>query len=366
MGDRDTFDYIIDVLIRDCSLATCFFRDDGSIYVANESYYQLFNISNIDNHIDKYNIFKDVQLQEQLNSVKKKCDKINSYKFKLEYKISYSDNNKEILYLGVSVAPFYYKNQKYFLLKYWDFTKEEKLKKEEEKMRNILYEKEKELEQFIYIASHDLQEPLRIIVSYCNLLEENYKDKFDKKGNRYLKYIVNAGFRMKELISELLDFSRINKNIQKAELIDLNEVVNDMKRYFEPSIVENNVIIKCNKLPSITVEKIHIRQIFNNLTSNAIKYRKKDGPLLINISVQDIKDYWVFSFSDNGIGISEKHYQRIFELFKRLYTREEYPGTGIGLALCKKIIQSYGGEIWVKSKINKGSTFYFSFPKNIL
>ena len=239
--------------------------------------------------------------------------------------------------------------------------------KQAEKTLNLRLEEltrsNKELEQFAYISSHDLQEPLRMIASYLQLLERKYKGKLDVKADKYIKFSVDGATRMQNLIDDLLDFSRVTTHAKEFELTDLESIYKEVTSNLEVSIRENKAIISHDSLPVVMVDKTQIVQVFQNLINNAIKFRSKNQPK-INISVKKGDDHWLFAVKDNGIGMDPKHSDRIFEVFKRLHKKRDYPGTGIGLAICKKIIERHGGRIWVVSELGKGSIFYFTLPKS--
>jgi len=220
----------------------------------------------------------------------------------------------------------------------------------------------KELEQFAYVASHDLQEPLRNITNYVELLEKQSKAALDKDSGHFLEVIVRSADRMKTLIRELLNFSRIGES-QMFEKVDCNKILNEVLGDLDFAIQQNKAVITNDKLPNIKGNQLEIRQLFQNLISNAIKFRKIEIDPKIEILFKERKNEWEFSISDNGIGIEEEHLNKIFLLFQRLHSETEYPGTGIGLATCKKIVESNGGKIWVNSKKGFGSTFYFTLPK---
>lgn len=220
----------------------------------------------------------------------------------------------------------------------------------------------KELEQFAYVSSHDLQEPLRMIASYLQLLERKYKDKLDDKANKYIHFSVDGATRMQNLINDLLDFSRVTTQAKELEPTNLEPIYKDVIANLDFSINENDVILTHDLLPVVMADKSQIAQVFQNLINNSIKFRSKEQPK-INISVKEEKNHWLFAVKDNGIGIDPKHSDRIFEIFKRLNKKRDYPGTGIGLAVCKKIIERHGGNIWVKSELGKGSIFYFTLQK---
>lgn len=220
-----------------------------------------------------------------------------------------------------------------------------------------------ELGQFAYIASHDLQEPLKTITNYVGLFQEEYKGKLDQTGDKYLETIIRATHRMQILIKDILDYSHIgdNKNTSK---VNCNKLLQDVLSDMSISIRESNAKINFTNLPVINGYS-DLSYLFQNLISNAIKFRKKDSQAIINITVQEKNDGWLFAIADNGIGIDKMHYDRIFTIFQKLHSQTKYSGTGIGLAHCKKIVELHGGRIWVESELQKGSTFYFIIPKNI-
>ena len=219
--------------------------------------------------------------------------------------------------------------------------------------------KNKELEQFAYVASHDLQEPLRTTTGFIQLLQKQYKGKIDEKADLYLNYIADSSNRMRVLIKDLLDFSRIGSNVELQQ-IDCNTMVKDMLQDISVAIEESKARVEFTELPAITGYATEIKLLFQNLVINAIKFRKKDVPPLIKITAIKKNDYWEFAVSDNGIGIEEKYNQKIFNIFQRLHTKEEYIGSGIGLSHCKKIVELHHGKIWVTSIPGEGSTFHFT------
>ncbi len=220
-----------------------------------------------------------------------------------------------------------------------------------------------ELEQFAYVASHDLQEPLRMIASYLQLLQRKYEGKLDEKADKYIHFAVDGASRMQSLINDLLDFSRVTTKAKEFEPTNCEEILDNVLSGLEVVIKESGATVSHDSLPEIIAESTQIAQVFQNLISNAIKFRSEKSPE-IRISAKRENDYWLFSVKDNGIGIDPKYWDRIFEVFKRLHKREEYPGTGIGLSICKKIVERHGGSIWIDSEQGKGSTFYFTLPIN--
>lgn len=219
----------------------------------------------------------------------------------------------------------------------------------------------RELEQFAYIASHDLQEPLRMVTSYLQLLERRYRGKLDKDADDFITYAVDGAIRMHRLIGDLLTYSRVSTHAKPFESSDCSDVLSHALANLEVAIEESEATITFDDLPTVKVDTTQLTQVFQNLIGNAIKFHK-DVPPCIHISAEHQGDEWCFSVRDNGIGIAPEHSERIFLIFQRLHTREEYPGTGIGLAVCKKIVERHGGRIWVESKPGEGSTFYFTIP----
>jgi signal transduction histidine kinase len=222
-----------------------------------------------------------------------------------------------------------------------------------------LERKNVELEQFAYVASHDLQEPLRTTISFVQILKQQYFGKLDEKADKYISYVVQSSERMGILIKDLLDFSRIGKN-QAMEEVDCNLVLRDVIADINKVIKDSNAEITAEYLPVISGYNTELKQLFQNLMLNAIKFRKKNIAPKVNITVQQKGDYWQFGFVDNGIGIEQQHNEKIFIIFQRLHTRSEYQGSGIGLSHCKKIVELHHGKIWVESAKGEGSTFYFT------
>jgi signal transduction histidine kinase len=231
-----------------------------------------------------------------------------------------------------------------------------------ENMLESMERKNQELEQFAYIASHDLQEPLRTITGIADQFEKQYKEKLDEDAVMYLTYLSQSTTRMRLLIKGLLDYSRIGKE-RELEFVNCNTILKELTDELDMLIKENKAIIFIDDLPSLNAYKIEFRQLFQNLISNAIKFRKTETSPEIKISAKEENEYWIFSVKDNGIGIEEKFHEKIFVIFQRLHSKSQYEGTGIGLAHCKKIVELHGGKIWVDSKPEQGSTFYFTIPK---
>ena len=239
-------------------------------------------------------------------------------------------------------------------------------KKAEENLRLKLEELARsnaELEQFAYVSSHDLQEPLRMISSYLQLLQRRYQGKLDEKADKYIHFAVDGASRMQNLINDLLEFSRVTTKAGETEPIDSEFILNQVLSSLELYIKENKAKVSHDPLPEVIVDSSQLAQVFQNLIANGIKFHSEEAPK-IHISADKKAGEWAFSVRDNGIGIDYQYSEKIFEVFKRLHKKEEYPGTGIGLAICKKIIERHGGRIWVESELGKGSTFYFTLPIN--
>lgn len=241
------------------------------------------------------------------------------------------------------------------------------LKRHEKELRILnqkLKKSNEDLEQFAYIASHDLQEPLRMVSSFTQLLEKKYQGELDEKAHQYIDFIVDGAGRMRELIQDLLVYSRVRRNVKPFKEVNLNEVLEITINNLQNLIYEKNAQVTYEDLPIVKGDKSQLIQLFQNLISNGFKFNKSEIPK-IYISVQEDDQKWKFCVKDNGIGIDPKFYEKIFILFKRLHKKTEYNGTGIGLAVCKKIVLRHGGKIWVNSEPNKGSEFYFTISKNI-
>ncbi|MBD2012677.1 GHKL domain-containing protein [Microcoleus sp. FACHB-53] len=226
---------------------------------------------------------------------------------------------------------------------------------------NLLYSN-RELEQFAYVASHDLQEPLRAVNSYAQLLGRKYQGNLDAKADKYLGYIMEGATRMQQLINDLLEFSRVGTRAKELKLTACEVVLSQVLINLKVAIAECQAVVTHDPLPTIMGDEIQLMQLFQNLISNAIKFHREEPPC-VHISVVQQQNDWVFSVRDNGIGMEPEYFERIFTIFQRLHSRAEYPGTGIGLAVCKKIVERHGGRIWIESELGVGTTFYFTIPQ---
>ena len=218
-----------------------------------------------------------------------------------------------------------------------------------------------ELQQFAHIASHDLQEPLRMVASYLQLLQRRYKGSLDKDADEFIDYAIDGTHRMKRLIEDLLKYSRAGRTLSSTTPLNSEDALQAALGNLKAALEESHAQVTWEALPRVSAEEVQLVQLFQNLVGNAIKYRGDRTPQ-IHISARTSEVGWIFSVADNGIGIEARYFDRIFAIFQRLHGRQEYEGTGIGLAICKRILQQHGGRIWVESEFGKGTTFFFELP----
>ncbi len=248
-----------------------------------------------------------------------------------------------------------------------DFTERKHTEEGLKKLTEELTRSNKELEQFAYVASHDLQEPLRIVASYTQLLARRYRGKLDADADEFIAFAVDGANRMQRLINDLLAYSRVSTRAQPFEPTDAGAALDRALANLRAAIKETGAAVTHDPLPIVRADASQLTQLFQNLISNAIKFHGDALPR-VHISarktseVSKTSEVWVFSIHDDGIGIDPQYHERIFVIFQRLHGKEEYPGTGIGLAVCKRIVERHGGQIWVESEVGQGATFFFTIP----
>jgi light-regulated signal transduction histidine kinase (bacteriophytochrome) len=218
-----------------------------------------------------------------------------------------------------------------------------------------------ELEQFAYIASHDLQEPLRAVAGMVQLLQKRYQGQLDERADEYTNLAIDGATRMQTLITDLLTYSRVERRNNPMQPIDANKSLASALRNLQTAIAENSATVTSDTLPTLEADASQLTQLFQNLIGNAIKFHG-EHPTLVHVGIEKMEDVWHFSVRDNGIGIDPQYFERIFLIFQRLHTRREYSGTGIGLAICRKIVERHGGRIWIDSQPGQGTTFHFTIP----
>jgi two-component system, chemotaxis family, sensor kinase Cph1 len=297
---------------------------------------------------ETFKIFKDgieVKTEDMPVQLSSKGKEIRNY----EFDFVYLDNT--VRHMMGNATPLYdeNKNPRGSVSAFIDITKH--------KIAEI------KMKELVNITSHDLKEPLRMITLFTQLLYKRYKSKLDQDADEFIDYIVEGTNRMQHLLDDLLEYSRITTEVKKYERVNLNEILQECIDNLKLSINESKATIDHDKLPEVVAIRTHMVQLFQNLLSNAIKFQSKKTPKIM-ISVREDRDKYIFAVKDNGIGINVKYQSRIFKVFHRLHTSDEYDGTGIGLSITKKIVQQHNGKIWVKSEFGQGSTFYFTLPLN--
>ncbi len=264
---------------------------------------------------------------------------------------------------NLSLAISVYPSKEGLSVFFKDITEIKNLDAERRKRMNELNSKNAELEHFAYIASHDLQEPLRMVTSFLTQIERKYNDLLDDKGRQYIHFAVDGAVRMRKIILDLLEYSRAGKEAFDDEKVDVAEIINSIINLNSTLFEENNVQLTTDELPAIIAKKPMIRQLFQNIIINAIRYSRAGIPPEIHISYKEFPEKHQFSIKDNGMGIAEEFFNKIFILFQRLHNERNIGGTGLGLAISKKIVEAHEGQIWVESEVDKGTTFYFTIKK---
>ncbi len=276
----------------------------------------------------------------------------------------YYHKKGHIVWVNLTVSPIWLPGQEptYHIAVVEDISARKQMEQRLTSTRADLERSNQELEQFAYVASHELQEPLRMVASYTQLLAQRYEGQLDDKAQKYIGYAVDGAVRMQRLINDLLEYSRVNTRAQPPGTVDAEKTLDEVKKNLSATLLENQATVTHDDLPAISVDATQFLQLLQNLIGNAVKFRREEAPQ-IHISARDLGHEWLFSVRDNGIGFEAKFAGRIFVIFQRLHTRQEYPGTGIGLALCKRIVERHNGKIWCESVPGQGATFYFTIPK---
>ena len=347
--------------IIDSSRTWIFYKDKENHFLqVNKAYSEFLGISqeNLEN-MSLFDILPEEQAEDSWDDDKQVMES-GKPKFDIISHISYNDN---VRYLCTDKIP--YRDEHGNIIGIIGFAVDiTERKQADEELKSTMIELKRsnqELKQFAYVASHDLQEPLRMVSSFTQLLERKYKNELDEEALEYINYAVDGAKRMQLLINDLLAYSRVNTKGGKLEDVDLEKVLDEVLFNLEILIEENQAVITRDPLPKICADHRQIVQLFQNLITNGLKYRSDETPQII-ISAQKENKYWLFSIADNGIGMDPQYRERIFQIFSRLHTHDEYEGTGIGLAIAKRIIVRHGGRIWVESELGEGSTFYFTIP----
>jgi len=335
---------------------------DGRLGLLNHSFEQLTGYTPEELHtIDWSTTLTPIEWREM---EKQKLEELNRTGQPIRYEKEYirKDGSRVPIELLVSITLDMEGNPEYYYSFITDITDRKKTEKIIETTMSELRHSNKELEQFAYITSHDLREPLRMITSFLQLLERRYKDQLDEDANEFIGFAVDGAKRLDAMTHDLLQYSKITREKREIKPVNFEHVLEQALTNLTVQIEENNAIITHDQLPIINGDEQLKVQLFQNLISNSIKYRSQETPK-IHISAIKENNQYLFSFKDNGIGMSPEHLKKIFTIFQRLHTREEYEGTGIGLAIAQKIVNQQGGQIWAESEPGKGTTFYFTLPK---
>ncbi|PZD70157.1 Phytochrome-like protein cph1 [Acaryochloris thomasi RCC1774] len=284
--------------------------------------------------------------------------------------ISYEETrfrNKQKVYWLTSLTPLFDSHSRVYRIigTSIDITPRKRTEQQLQQAHDELASSNLELEQFAYVASHDLQEPLRKITSYSELLVRRHEGQFDEKSDKYLRYVAEGATRMQTLIRDLLAYSKVGRTGIEKGSTDLSIIMSQVTTDLGAVIEESHATLDIDRLPTVYVNSTLIRQLLQNLVGNALKYRTEVPPH-VQVKADSTEDGWTFSIADNGIGIAPEFRERIFVVFQRLHHRNQYTGTGIGLSICKKIVEFHGGHIWLESEVGQGCTFYFTLPQEVL
>jgi PAS domain S-box-containing protein len=264
--------------------------------------------------------------------------------------------------IELAISPILWGKRRFFAAFVRDVTERKRAEQELARRAEELARSNADLEQFAYVASHDLQEPLRMVASYTQLLGRRYKGKLDADADEFIAFAVDGATRMQHLIQDLLSFSRVTTKGKELQVTDSRAACDQAIANLRAAIAESGTVVTIGSLPTVRADTTQLTQLFQNLIGNAIKYRNEGKPE-VQVAATPVEDRWVFSVQDNGIGIEPQYFERIFQMFQRLHTRKQYTGTGVGLAICRKIVERHGGKIWVESLPGQGSAFLFTIRR---
>lgn len=334
----------------------------GEIHVNNAFCKMIgYSLGELENHR-----WQDITYPDDIEPTQKAIDKvISGEKDSIEFEKRYIHKDGHIIWASIftSLRRDNGGNPLYLMTNVIDNTERRKVEANLHKANDELKRSNKEFEQFAHIVSHDLQEPIRTIYSFTQLLEMDYKGKLGPKGDEYIRYITSATKHMQQMINDILVLSRVGSKGKDLLPTNVENIINTVIENLRNSIEKHNGIVTFdNPMPIILADKTQLIELFQNLIANGIKFHRKDEPPNVHISSKKVYNEWIFSVNDNGMGIDNKYFNKLFIVFSRLHAKEEYPGTGIGLAICKKIVERHNGKIWVESKVGQGSTFYFTIP----
>jgi PAS domain S-box-containing protein len=345
---------------------TLFYSSPVGIYIFQDGCFRI--VGHQFAQITDYNEYKligtpalDIFLPEDREAVAEnsaqmlKGERSSGYEFRIVTK------RAVVKWVVETVFPVYYQGRPATLGNVLDITEQKQDKERLTQMVSEMKRSNTELEQFAYVVSHDLQEPLRMVSSYTQLLAKRYRGQLDADADEFISYAVDGAERMRALLNDMLDYSRVGTRGKPFKLIWCEDVLEKAVTNLKIAIEYSGTLVSHDYLPMLVADEGQLVQLLQNLIDNAIKFCNQETPR-VHVSAEKRGEVWLFSVKDNGIGIDPQHAQRIFEMFKRLHTREEYSGTGMGLAICKKIVERHGGHIWVQSQPGEGSTFYFTIP----
>ena len=334
---------------------------NGKFEIINKRFEELFGYNQEETNSPDFNFMNLVSLKSR-NLIEERVKKVQEGEsVSPQYEFTAVSREGKEIEVETSVSYIQYKGGIATQGVLRDITERVRAEKALREYATELERSNTELEHFAYIASHDLQEPLRMVASYLQLLERRYKDKLDSDANEFIAYAVDGAVRMQTLINDLLVYSRVGTRGKPFERTECEHVFDQALTNLKVTVEENNAVVTHDALPTVMADMTQLVQVFQNLIGNAIKFRTEQRPE-IHVGAVSREGEWVFSVRDNGIGLDPQYAERVFRIFQRLHTREEYPGTGAGLAICKKIVERHGGQIWVESKPGEGSQFFFTLP----